>query len=90
MLVAIYTSAPEFDFNSLGASEVRISGSLAYQQHDVEEAVRLISDHLIKARPLISDVIGLDEVIDAGFGRMFGSTKDVFRILVAPNKRSVT
>ena len=85
VLVAIYTSTPTFDFNSLVASEVRVSGSLAYQQKDVEEAVRLIAEGKIKARQLISDIISLDQVIDTGFKRMLASTKDVFRILVSPN-----
>jgi (R,R)-butanediol dehydrogenase/meso-butanediol dehydrogenase/diacetyl reductase len=87
VLVAIYTSTPEFDFNSLVATEVRVSGSLAYQQRDVEEAVRLIADGKIKTRQLISDVITLDQVIDTGFQRMLAPTKDVFRILVSPNPR---
>ena len=85
VLVAIYTSTPEFDFNSLVAAEVRLSGSLAYHQRDVEEAVRLIAEGRIKTRELISDVISLDQVIDTGFQRMLAPTKDVFRILVSPN-----
>lgn len=85
VLVAIYTSTPTFDFNSLVASEVRVSGSLAYQQKDVEEAVRLIAEGKIKTRQLISDIISLDQVIDTGFKRMLAPTKDVFRILVSPN-----
>lgn len=86
VLVAIYTSTPEFDFNSLVATEVRISGSLAYEQHDVEEAVRLIAEGKIKTRQLVSDVISLDEVIATGFRRMLAPTKDAFRILVSPNR----
>jgi threonine dehydrogenase-like Zn-dependent dehydrogenase len=87
VLVAIYTSKPEFDFNTLVSTEVRVSGSLAYQQRDVEEAVRLIAEGKIKTRQLISDVISLDQVIDTGFQKMLAPTKDVFRILVSPNPR---
>ena len=81
VLVAIYTSTPTFDFNSLVASEVIVSGSHAYQQKNVEEAVRLIAEGKIKTRQLIS----LHQVIDTGFKRMLAPTKDVFRILVSPN-----
>jgi threonine dehydrogenase-like Zn-dependent dehydrogenase len=70
VLVAIYTSTPEFDFNSLVSTEARASGSLAYQQRDVDEAARLITEGKIKTRQLISDIICLDQVIDAGFQRV--------------------
>ncbi len=85
VLVAIYTARPEFDFNNFVNTEVEAIGSLAYQQRDIEEVVRLISQGAIKTTPLISDRIGLDEVIDKGFARMMAPTKDVFRILVSPS-----
>lgn len=84
VLVAIYTSRPEFDFNNLVSREVRVAGSLAYEQQDVEEAVRLISAGLIRTKPLISEIIPLEQVIDRGFARMMAPAKDVFRILVSP------
>ena len=85
LLVAIYTAKAEIDFNSVVARETEIIGSLAYQQRDVEEVVRLISSGALKTSPLISDRIGLDEVIDKGFARMMAPAKDVFRILVSPS-----
>ncbi|MDP6422892.1 MAG: zinc-binding dehydrogenase [SAR202 cluster bacterium] len=84
LLVAIYTSTPRFDFNSLVAAEVRMAGSLAYGQEDVEEAVRLIAAGQMKTLPLVSDVIRLDQVIEIGFPRMISPDKDIFRILVTP------
>ena len=85
LLVAIYTARAEIDFNSVVGTETEIIGSLPYQQRDIEEAVRLISGGALKTSPLISDVIGLDEVVGKGFDRMMAPTKDVFRILVAPS-----
>lgn len=87
VLVAIYTTKHEFDFNNFVSTEVEVIGSLAYQQPDVEEAVGIISTGGIKTTPLISDIISLDEVIDVGFARMMAPTKDVFRILVTPSTR---
>jgi|TARA_B100001971_G_C18266996_1_gene594075 (R,R)-butanediol dehydrogenase/meso-butanediol dehydrogenase/diacetyl reductase len=84
VLVAIYTSTPQFDFNSLVGTEVRMAGSLAYEQRDVEEAVKLIASGQMKTLPLVSDVIKLDQVIETGFPRMVSAAKDVFRILVTP------
>jgi (R,R)-butanediol dehydrogenase/meso-butanediol dehydrogenase/diacetyl reductase len=85
VLVAIYTARAEIDFNTVVGTEKEIIGSIAYDQDDVEEVVRLISSGALKTQPLISGVIGLDEVIDVGFQRMMAPTKDIFRILVAPS-----
>ena len=86
VLVAIYTTEPQFDFNGLVSTETELIGSLGYQQEDIEEVVRLVASGAIKTTPLISDIISLDEVIDVGFARMMAPTKDIFRILVAPSK----
>ena len=88
MLVAIYTSRPQFDFNSLVATETELIGSLGYLQEDVEAVVGLIASGAIKTTPLISDVIGLDDVVDVGYARMLAPTKDIFRILVSPSSGS--
>ena len=86
LLVAIFTAKPEFDFNSVVAAEAEVIGSLAYQQQDVEEVVRMISSGVLKTSPLVSDRIGLEDVLEKGFQRMMEPTKDVFRILVAPSR----
>ena len=85
VLVAIYTAKSTFDFNSVVGTEVEVLGSIAYQQRDVEEMVGMISSGAVKTAPLISDKIGLEDVINVGFARMMAPSKDVFRILVAPS-----
>ena len=85
VLVAIYTAKPEFDFNSVVGAEVEIIGSIAYQKRDVEEMVGLISSGAMKTSPLISDRIGLEEVIVKGYSRMTAASKEVLKILVAPS-----
>ena len=85
VVVAIYTSTPRFDFNSLVATEVSMTGSLAYTQADMEDAVRLISSGEIRTRQLVTEIVGLDDVLETAFPRMLAPTKDVFRILVKPN-----
>ena len=87
VLVAIYTDRPQFDFNSIVVTEKEIVGSNAYDQRDLEAVVRLLSDGTLKTAPLISDIIGLAEVIDVGFERMLAPTKDIFRILVSPSSQ---
>jgi (R,R)-butanediol dehydrogenase/meso-butanediol dehydrogenase/diacetyl reductase len=87
VIVAIYATKSEVDFNTVVAKETDLVGSLGYHRSDVEEAVRLIAKGAVKTTPLISDKIGLDEVIDKGFTRMLAPSKDVFRILVSPAER---
>ena len=84
VLVAIYTSTPEFDFNSIVAQEKTVIGTIAYTRANVQASVDLIASGKLKTTPLITDQIGLEEVIDVGFARMMAPTKDVFRILVKP------
>ena len=85
VLVAIYTTEPQFDFNTLVAAETELIGSLGYNRTDIEGAVGLIASGQVKTQPLVSGVIGLAEVIDVGYQRMLSPAKDVFRLLVAPS-----
>ena len=79
VLVAIYTSTPEFDFNSIVAQEKTVIGTIAYTRADVQASVDLIASGKLKTTPLITDQIGLEEVIDVGFARM-----------MAPDQRRVS
>ena len=85
LVAMIYTDRPQFDFTSVVGAEKEIVGSISYVQRDVETVVRLLSDGTLRTAPLISDMIGLDEVISVGFKRMLEPTKDIFRILVSPS-----
>ena len=85
VLVAIYTATPQFDFNSVVMIDKSLVGSGGYTRSDVEESVRLIASGALQTTPLVTDVIGLDQVVDVGFARMMAPEKDVFRILVAPS-----
>lgn len=85
LLVGIFTAKTEIDFNSVVGREVEMIGSLAYQKRDVEQVVSMISAGAIKTAPLISDRIGLKDVLTKGYERMMAPSKDVFKILVAPS-----
>jgi len=85
VVVAIFTSKPELDFNTIVMKEVELLGSLAYARSDMEQAVALISAGKVNTEPLVSGVIGLDQVIDVGFARMLQPSKDFFRIIVDPS-----
>ena len=86
VLVAVYTAKPEFDFNEIMFREVNVVGSLGYQRTDVESVVSLISQKKIKTDMLVSQIIGIDQVVDVGYNKMLSGNKDFFRILVSPSK----
>ena len=84
VLVAIYVSSPQFDFNSLVGREKEVLGSIAFRRQDVKSIIGLIASGDVQTEPLISTVISLEEVLEVGFLQMMARTKDVFRILVSP------
>ena len=86
VLVAVYTSKPEFDFNEIMFREVNVIGSLGYQRSDVEAVVSLIAEKKIKTEMLVSEIIGIDQVVDVGYNKMLSGNKDFFRILVSPSQ----
>ena len=84
VLVAIYVSLPQFDFNSLVGREKEVLGSIAFRRQDVKSIIGLIASGDVQTEPLISTVISLEEGLEVGFPQMMARTKDVFRILVSP------
>ena len=86
VLVAIYSANNIVDFNKLGGTEKEVVGSLAYVRRDVERVVNLLTEGKLHTKPLVSEVISLDEVKSKGFERMMSPDKDIFRILVKPSR----
>ena len=86
VLVAIYSANNIVDFNKLVGTEKEVVGSLAYVRRDVERVVNLLTEGKLHTKPLVSEVISLDEVKSKGFERMMSPDKDIFRILVKPSR----
>ena len=86
VLVAIYTSTPKYDFNTIVAKEIQVLGSLGYNINDVKAAINLIAQKKVLTKPLISEIIGIDKVLSYGYPKMLAESKDIFRILVDPSK----
>ena len=61
-------------------TETELIGSLGSQQNDFENVLTLISSGSVKTTPLISGVIGLEEVVDVGYARMLEPDKEIFRL----------
>jgi len=86
VLVGIYSHKPKFDFNQIVGLEKNVIGSVAASKHDMEYAVDLVSKGRIILKPLVSENILLSNVIEQGFNKMLSNDKDIFRIVVKPNK----
>jgi len=86
VLVAIYTSTPKYDFNTIVAKEIKVIGSLGYHINDVKAAINLIAQKKVLTKPLISEIIGINRVLTYGYPKMLAKSKDIFRILVDPSK----
>jgi (R,R)-butanediol dehydrogenase/meso-butanediol dehydrogenase/diacetyl reductase len=84
LLIGIYTTKPEMDFNSVVGREITVIGSVATSPGDMEAAVELIAQGKINVKPLISEIVPLSRALEDGFNRMLDPNKEVFRIVIQP------
>ena len=86
VLVGLCSATPEFNFNDIVGPEKTVIGSVSAAPGDMEAAVRLVANGKIQLKELVTDVIPLKNVIKDGFERMIRPEKDVFRIVVQPQR----
>ncbi len=84
LLIGIYSTTPEMDFNSIVGREITVIGSVATSPGDMEAAVELIAQGKIDVKPLISEIVPLSRALEDGFNRMLDPNKEVFRIVIQP------
>ncbi len=84
LLIGIYSTKPEMDFNSVVGREITVIGSVATSPGDMEAAVELIAQGKINVKPLISETVPLSRALEDGFNRMLDPNKEVFRIVIQP------
>lgn len=84
MLLGIYSTTPEIDFNNLVGPEITVIGSVATSPGDLEAAVELVRTGKIKVKPLISEIVPLSRAMEDGFERMLDPNKDIYRIVIQP------
>ncbi|GIP31613.1 zinc-binding dehydrogenase [Paenibacillus sp. J2TS4] len=58
---------PEIDTNAVVVKELNIRGSRVYKSEDYQYALELMESGRFDPEPFVSRIIGLDEVIEAGF-----------------------
>jgi (R,R)-butanediol dehydrogenase/meso-butanediol dehydrogenase/diacetyl reductase len=84
LLVGIYSTKPEIDFNSVVGSEITVIGSVATSPGDLEATVELVGQGKINVKPLISAIVPLSRALEDGFEKMLDPNKEVFRIVIQP------
>ena len=84
LLLGIYSTTPEIDFNIVVGAEKTVIGSVATSPGDLEAAVELVGQGKINVTPLVSAIVPLSRAIEDGFERMLDPNKDVYRIVIKP------
>ena len=83
VVVGIFEKPGEINYNDLVFQEKEVVGSLAYCG-EFDTAIALLADGRIKAEPLITGKIKLNEIIEKGFKELLTNRESNIKILVAP------
>jgi threonine dehydrogenase-like Zn-dependent dehydrogenase len=86
VVVAQFHGAVSVDLNSYLMSEKVLVGSFAYTDEDFSEVIAEMRAGRIDPRPLISNRIGLDHLVDAGIEHLLGGGRNTeVKVLVSPS-----
>jgi (R,R)-butanediol dehydrogenase/meso-butanediol dehydrogenase/diacetyl reductase len=83
VVVGIFEKPGEINYNDLVFQEKEVVGSLAYCG-EFDTAIALLADGRLKAEPLITGKIKLNEIIEKGFKELLTNRESNIKILVAP------
>jgi len=82
VLVGFRPEEESFHLLNFVLSEKRIQGTAAHMWDvDIAAAIALLAGPSIDTKPLLTDVIALDEVVTKGFDRLLND-KNAFKIVV--------
>ena len=83
VVVGIFEKPGEINYNDLVFQEKELLGSLAYSG-EFDSAIALLADGRIKAEPLITGRIKLDDIVENGFEELLKNRDSNIKILVEP------
>jgi (R,R)-butanediol dehydrogenase/meso-butanediol dehydrogenase/diacetyl reductase len=81
VVVGIFEKPGEINYNDLVFQEKELIGSLAYYG-EFDSAIALLADGRIKAEPLITGKIKLDDIVENGFEELLENRESNIKILV--------
>jgi (R,R)-butanediol dehydrogenase/meso-butanediol dehydrogenase/diacetyl reductase len=84
VIVGIFEEPSSFNFFSLSATDKKVIGTLAYTMDDFKGVSALLASGAIKAAPMITGKIELDDIVDKGFEELVNNKDAHIKILVKP------
>lgn len=84
VIVGIFEEPSSFNFFSLSATDKVVIGTLAYTIDDFAGVAKLLASGQIKAEPMITGKITLDEIVDKGFEELVNNKDAHIKIIVSP------
>lgn len=84
VIVGIFEEPSSFNFFSLSATDKVVIGTLAYTIDDFAGVAKLLASGKIKAEPMITGKITLDEIVDKGFEELVNNKDAHIKIIVSP------
>lgn len=85
VIVGIFEEPSSFNFFSLSATDKVVIGTLAYTIDDFAGVAKLLASGQLKAAPLITGRIKLDDIIAKGFDELVNNKDANIKIIVSPN-----
>jgi (R,R)-butanediol dehydrogenase/meso-butanediol dehydrogenase/diacetyl reductase len=84
IIVGIFEEPSSFNFFSLSGTDKTVVGTLAYTIRDFQGVAALLASGRIKAEPLITGRIGLEDIVEKGFMELINNKDANIKILVNP------
>lgn len=81
VIVSIFAHPITFDPMQLMNAGVKLTSTIAYSRETFQQTVDLVSSGQINVEPVITDMIGLDDVVEKGFDRL-STDKSQAKILI--------
>ncbi len=84
VIVGIFEEPSSFNFFSLSGTDKTVIGTLAYTIDDFQGVANLLASGQLRAEPLITGRITLDEIIPKGFEELVNNKDENIKIIVRP------
>lgn len=84
VIVGIFEEPSSFNFFSLSGTDKRVYGSLTYTLEDFKYLAASMAAGQIKAEPLITGRIQLEDIVEKGFLELINNKDDNIKIIVHP------
>jgi (R,R)-butanediol dehydrogenase/meso-butanediol dehydrogenase/diacetyl reductase len=85
IIVGIFEGPSSFNFFSLSGTDKQVTGTLAYTIDDFARVAKLLASGALKAKPLITGRIKIDDIVTKGFEELVNHKENNIKILVSPN-----